>query len=259
MSDFFQRCGRKELDTDDLLVNLEHWFTGSRSKALLESQQSMLDLNEITGDLFGYYLLQLSVASSVKLVGSCRVQKKIYCHPLPNDCDARCDYEQLPFETESLDVVVLHHSHEFIGNPHLLLREVQRVVIPNGRVIIMGFNPWSPMGLYRAIGHFVASSIWKNHLITTGRMKDWLSLLGFDTQQCYFGGHFPSALERSNKSRFRQLLRHWPLGNFYLISAIKQEAGITPLKPKWKQAKAGFSGLAPAKPRASSRSSKDKL
>ncbi len=58
-----------------------------------------------------------------------------------------CDLLELPFESQSVDLIVMPHTLEFTADPHGLLREVERVLIPEGRlVIICGFNSLQPVG-----------------------------------------------------------------------------------------------------------------
>jgi SAM-dependent methyltransferase len=237
---------KKQQPGTQLLPKLERWFDSSQGQTMLACQQKILD--DVLLSQFGYHLLQLSIDSRVELFKVSRVQNKYRCHPFAGSADAFCDFQQLPFATESLDVVVLHHTQEFVSNPHQLLREVQRVMIPHGQLVIIGFNPWSPLGLYSHIGHFMPASVWQNQLISSRRMADWLSLLGFEKDSCQFGHHFPQALEHSRKPLVEQFLKHWPLGNFYLISAIKEEAGITPLRPRWISPRPAFAGLTSIKP-----------
>ena len=128
-----------------LLQALDQWFLSERGSQLQASQQLAID--EYLTDCFGYHLVQLSVNSSAVLHGECRVQQKYRGHPSARQADTLCEFDQLPFANESVDVVILHHTQEYVANPHQLLREVQRVVVPHGRVIIVGFNPWSALGL----------------------------------------------------------------------------------------------------------------
>ena len=256
MIDRFSRW-KKPLDSDELLARAQQWFEGERGRGLLSRQQALL--NEVVSDYFGYHLLQLSIDARLNLFNNCRVQQKYRCHPFGSNLAAQCDFEQLPFASESLDVVVLHHVQEVVDNPHQLLREIQRVIIPSGHVVLMGFNPWSPMGLYSHIGRWVPGSIAHNHLISAQRMSDWLALLGFETEVCQYGYHCPLFMESTNKPMVDEFLRHWPLGNFYLISAIKRVVTPTAVRPKWKAPTPSFAGMAPIKPRVSSHASWDKL
>ena len=63
-----------------------------------------------------------------------------------------CDFDALPFPDHSLDLVVLPHALELSRDPHLTLREVERVLVPEGRVMILGFNPASLWGLRQRFG-----------------------------------------------------------------------------------------------------------
>lgn len=245
MSSFFDFF-KKQVDKTTALPKLEQWFDSQRGKAMLECQQTIVD--EVLSSQFGYYLLQLSVDSRIQLYNNSRVQNKYRCHPLAITADVHCDCQQLPFANESIDVIVLHHCQEFVTNPHQLLREIHRVMVPHGQLVIIGFNPWSLLGLYSQIGRFIATSAWQNQMISSRRMKDWLELLGFNSDSCQFGFHLPQLLEQTKKPAMKTFLRHWPLGSFYLISAIKEEAGMTPLRPAWKYSKSAFSGLSPIKP-----------
>jgi len=239
---------KRQPDTEVLLPLLEQWFEGEAGQLMLRRQQALV--SQAITESFGYHLLQLSVDSRLHLFDESRVQNNYHCHPLASNGNARCEFDRLPFASESLDVVLLHHVQEYVSNPHTLLREVQRVVIPHGRLVIVGFNPWSILGLYGQIARFFPRSIWQNHSISPRRIKDWLSLLGFETQRCHFGYHSPALMERSDKPLLKRLLKQWPLGGFYMISAIKKEAGMMPIKPSWKTAHKPFVGLTPVKPRA---------
>ena len=58
-----------------------------------------------------------------------------------------CDSVALPFPAASLDLVLMPHTLEHSPDPHQTLREVERVLVPEGRVVITGFNPDQPVGL----------------------------------------------------------------------------------------------------------------
>ena len=54
---------------------------------------------------------------------------------------------QLPLASQSLDLVVLPHALESHRDPHQVLREAERVLMPEGQLVISGFNPLSLWGL----------------------------------------------------------------------------------------------------------------
>ncbi len=224
------------------LAWLERWFDSERGQRLLSRERELL--YPALAEAFGYHLLQLSVDARIELYDNCRVQRKFRAHPFDPSLDVLCHGEQLPFASESLDVVILHHVHEFIDDPYQVLREIQRVIIPYGQVMILGFNPWSPLGAYAGFHRWLPESHWQNHLITSRRMKDWLGLLGFETVSVDYGLRLP----RRDRPWMDALARRWPFGDFYQIVAIKQVASINPVKPRWKDSVAAFPGLAPVKP-----------
>ena len=51
--------------------------------------------------------------------------------------------DALPLATDSVDALLLPHTLELHDNPHEVLREVARVLIPEGHVVVLGFNPVS--------------------------------------------------------------------------------------------------------------------
>lgn len=229
---------------------LHEWFETDMGRAILAVEQRLLD--RCLTDCFGYYLLQLSVDSDLDLYGDCRIQRCFKAGPVvpkpaqasaseskaAQECRAgfvRCDFEELPFESDSLDVIVVHHVLEFSANPHAVLRELYRVLVPEGRIILVGFNPWSPFGARMALGHLRSGSVWRNHLLSAPRMNDWLQLLGFETARTDYGFHrlpFHRTAPWPTLSRADTVWsRHWPFGGVYAITAIKQVAKFIPMKP----------------------------
>ena len=224
---------------------MERWFDTERGRRLLSRETELV--GEALTQSFGYHLLQLSVDSRTVLFKHSRVQRKYRCHPFNASADALCRCEQLPFDSESIDVVILHHVQEFAGDPHPLLREVQRVLVPNGQVLILGFNPWSMLGAVSRLSCFLPESPWQNRMITCHRVKDWLGLLGFEILGVDYGMRVPRSVPKRAGTLVNSLWRRWPFGGFYLISAIKQVATFTPARPKWKPSGKGFEVLSPVK------------
>ncbi len=63
-----------------------------------------------------------------------------------------CDLLDLPFEAQSVDLLVMPHTLEFARDPHRLLREAERVLVPEGQLIILGFNSLSLWGARQSLG-----------------------------------------------------------------------------------------------------------
>jgi SAM-dependent methyltransferase len=133
----------------------------------------------------------------------------------------------------------MHHSLDYSPDPHQALREVERVLIPEGRLIIMGFNPWSLFGLMRLFSVGSGKPPWSGFLFPTRRINDWLSLLGFDLVSVEYLFYRPPIQNQTFMQRLlflEQLGRKaWPRGgSVYIIEAVKRSATLTPIKPKWR-------------------------
>lgn len=152
-----------------------------------------------------------------------------------------CHFDALPFPSASVDLIVLPHSLELARDPHQTLREVERVLVPEGRVLIAGFNPASLWGLRQRGGRFVRSlGLARRHvpyLPRTGefigywRLRDWLRLLGFEVEAGRFGCWRPPVSSASWLERWAWVDRigeHWwpVLGAVYFVVAVKRVRGM---------------------------------
>jgi SAM-dependent methyltransferase len=144
---------------------------------------------------------------------------------------------ELPFETGSIDLMLLPHILEFNQHPHQILREVERVMLPEGSLIISGFNPHSLWGMRRMLGP-KSEYPWLGNFISLPRLKDWLALLGFEVVEVQFACYAPpfNSPVLLRRSQFFEPAgdRWWEVGGgVYLIKAIKRVPGMRLIKPKW--------------------------
>jgi SAM-dependent methyltransferase len=163
-----------------------------------------------------------------------------------------CEFVELPFEAQSVDLIVLPHTLEFTPDPHRLLREVERVLMPDGRLVIAGFNSLSLWGMRQSIGRmtrrpFVPGT---HDLIAFTRLKDWIKLLGFEFDRGRFGCYRPPLLTDQWLSRYDFMEsagdRWWPIfGATYMITAVKRVRGVRMIGPTWAKKPALAPGLAP--------------
>ncbi|MGR9106784.1 MAG: methyltransferase domain-containing protein [Gammaproteobacteria bacterium] len=91
---------------------------------------------------------------------------------------ASCD--QIPIESESIDVVIVPHGLEFESDQHSVLREAERVLKPEGQFVLLGFNPWSLQSFYHIRQSRRGIVPWCGHFLSYPRMRDWLALLNFE-------------------------------------------------------------------------------
>jgi hypothetical protein len=83
--------------------------------------------------------------------------------------------------------------------------------------------------------------VWGGNFIALSRVKDWLTVLGFDVLDgeldCY---NIPASSER-NLQRLEGFARAgerwWPFaGGIYYLHAVKRVAGVRLIKPDWARA-----------------------
>lgn len=146
----------------------------------------------------------------------------------------RCDFESLPFPSASLDLIVLPHALELARDPHHTLREVERVLVPEGRVVIVGFNPASLWGVWQRMGRWAATSdlaLPQGEFIAYWRLRDWLRLLNLEVEAGSFGCYRPMLRQQRRWDRLAWMEhagdRWWPvLGAVYFVVAVKRARGM---------------------------------
>ena len=149
------------------------------------------------------------------------------------------EVDDLPIFEHSVDVCLLSHALEFSLDPHHVIREANRVLIPNGYLVITGYNPFSLVGLNKLIPYRRQQQPWKERFFSTMRIKDWLQLMGFEIlmeQSCLHSSLANKMGQSAFTQRWRQLAANYipSLGSIYIIVAKKRVLPLTPIKPKWK-------------------------
>jgi len=230
----------------------QYWYASKLGKRLLKSEKRVLE--QCLPDLFGYYLLQCGCPEiqAEKVPGnwlkSSRVSSQIcldYFYNQEVSCQAQPT--QLPMKSDSLDIVVLPHVLEFSSAPHQILREAERVLIAEGHVVILGFNPWSFWNIFRMFLFWTKQAPWNAQFFTASRVMDWLALLGFDVIQRK-GYFYRPPIHHNNaikKMGFLDKLgqRFWPnLGAGYVLVARKRVETLTPIRPRWRSRRQVLAG-----------------
>lgn len=204
---------------------------------LLAWEQAQVD--ELLADVFGYHAVQLGFPELKALRHNRMPHRWQACAEfewaVPSPCavqpDAWLDSRAWPWQADSLDLVVLPHTLERSTDPHACLREVERVLIPEGQVLITGLNPLSAWGWRHARGtRGTGDASPEPSLIAYRRLRDWLRLLGFEVHVSRFGGWTPALSSERWMRRWRWMdrigERWWPiLGGVYLVLATKRVPG----------------------------------
>ncbi|HET20231.1 MAG TPA: SAM-dependent methyltransferase, partial [Chromatiales bacterium] len=149
--------------------------------------------------------------------------------------DVRGLFEALPLAAESVDLVLMHHVLEYALDPHQVLREADRVLLPEGHLLLMTFNPVGPWGL-RGLIQAGRRAPWYGHRLGRKRLHDWLGLLGYDVQAEAWAGHgCLRHFNRTGASQVEQLgARFLPrLGMTHLLLARKRVSMPAPIRHRW--------------------------
>ncbi len=221
-------------------ARLCEWFARSPGRSLLAVESYAL--RAVWPGLYGQVAVQLGCIGPVDLLESCNATTRLLLDqpgmisaPLPR---VFAEPEDLPFETASVDLVLLPHTLEFADDPHQVLREVSRVLTPEGHVVLLGFNPFSLWGLWRLLSRKREAAPWNGNFLQLARLKDWLKLLDFEFMQGSMHYYRPPLTSESAMDRLRFLDkagdRWWPMaGAVYLLVARKRVAGMTAIRPEW--------------------------
>jgi len=188
---------------------------------------------------FGYHLLKIGALSGAINSEQCAIKHQVTISEYPENSHIISEIDDLPLLEHSVDVCVLSHALEFSVDPHHVVREANRVLIPNGYLVITGFNPFSLAGLNKLVPYRRQNTPWKERFFSTMRVKDWLHLMGYEILSDQRRLH--STLEGSiGQGGFTSYWRNFAnsylprLGSIYIIVAKKRVLPLTPIKPKWK-------------------------
>lgn len=227
------------------------WLSTPRGQYLLAWEQRCVD--QVVVDIFGFNAVQIGMCDYDYLRAN-RMPHRVRCRTVGEPpCSAgrmQLIPEELPFATQSLDLLVLPHALEFATHPHQVLREAERVLVPEGHLLITGFNPFSMWGMRRALAGNLGQMPWMGQYLSLSRLKDWESLLGFETRYAEFGCYAPPVATDVWLHRWSFLdsmgRRWWPIiGAAYLLHAVKRVQGMRLITPRWREKKARKKNMVP--------------
>lgn len=233
-------------DQADPGTGMADWFQSAPGRYVQAWEQAQIDA--MVADVFGYYAWQVGLGG-LDLLRANRIPFKGYVADHAPEPALRgrwqgcvvADAAELPFESQSVDLLVLPHVLESSDAPHQVLREVERVLVPEGRVVITGFNPWSLWGLRGALPGF---DPWLPHppsaQVSVARLKDWFKLLSLEIDRGRFGCYAPPCQTDKWLKRWEFMEkagdRWWAVGGaVYVVSAVKRVAGMRLVGPAWKK------------------------
>lgn len=226
-------CNRKNNELDQAVAD---WFATPPGIRVAEHEREAI--SGMVEDLFGYQLLQLGeLGGDMAYLARCPVQRKTL---VTHRADATSpsiivgEAQRLPVAADSVDAIILVHTLDFSPDPHQVLREAERVLIAEGRVIVLGFNPYSLWGLWRLFGRWRGDIPWCGHFLSYPRLSDWLTLMGFGIERMDVMEFRPPTRSSHMEAIERLGRRVWPmLAGVYVVRAVKRVSRVTPLRQRW--------------------------
>lgn len=220
---------------------LDEWFHGALGTRLHAAETQHLE--HILPNHFGYYAVQLGAPTFAQWLQYSPIKHQLW---VGSPCDypisalqVRSDYHHLPLAANSIDLMVLPHVLEFVTSPQRVLQETTEALIPNGSLIILGFNPTSFWGLWRKWHRKSKDVPWQGDYIGITRLRSWLETYGCtieDYSTFYFRPPVNSDAVSEQllfmESFGRMTMPHY--GGVFCVVARKQESCITPLKTRWR-------------------------
>lgn len=221
---------------------LQSWYRTELGQELARHEAAALA--ETLPNLFGYHLMQLGRLCEADWLQSSRISHCAvmdFQPPLTHENQRRLFGlpDQLPISTDCMDVLVLPHVLEFSQRPHAVLREVERVLIPEGHLVMLVFNPRSLWMFWRGLFGWRRKVPWCARFLSTTRIRDWMELLGFDVIRIQGYFYRPPLKSKSILQRLGSLerlgRRAWPfMGAGNLVVARKRVVTMTPIRPRWR-------------------------
>jgi SAM-dependent methyltransferase len=220
-------------------ASFSEWCTTPLGRHVLEWELQQFD--NAVEDVFGFRAVQFGLPE-LDFLRANRISFR-FSLALEAGAALAADPLQLPLASQSLDLVVLPHTLESHLDAHHVLREAERVLRPEGQVVISGFNSLSLWGLRRKFAGRRAGSPWDARFIGLLRLKEWLQLLGFELNGGRFGCYAPPFAQARWLERFTFMekagARWWPiLGGVYVVRAVKRVHGMRVITPAWRKERA---------------------
>ena len=220
------------------------WLETAVGQALLSQERAQV--RAALQQVFGDHILQIgSWGEPEPFLNSARTRyQAVIDTDHASGVDAVVSHGQLAVTTDCVDAVFLPHTLEFDQAPHAVLREVHRVLRPDGHLVVLGFNPVSWWGLRHQFADrgFPPGVV---RYISRRRITDWLSLLNLSVDRVT-----PIGLAQRHTRGLRGFVRR--LGWFkpaYMVVATKESIPMTHVRPRIRPRAKLVSGLVNPTPR----------
>lgn len=212
------------------------WLSTPLGRCFLRSERRLV--RQALEQRFGVDMVQIGAWGDPRgFLRGARTQRRTLLDWRPGrGQDVTSEPDALALATDAADIILLPHTLELVQSPHSLLREVDRVLRPDGHLLVLGFNGGSLWGLRQllSISGFPAGT---RRVFREGRLRDWLELLSFEIGSTKrYGGYLPISAARLGVTDHNPLVR-WlpPLAGGFLMGAQKRTQPLTPMRQRWRR------------------------
>lgn len=202
------------------------WLESKAGQALLQQECALA--RSVLERVFGDQIVQIGTwGPAGMLLEGARTQASLILAAAEGEGGHALSLpERVAIRTDSVDAVMLPHTLELAEDPYGVLREVFRILRPDGRLIVFGMNPFSWWGAR----HLVSGGGYPDGLvrqISRRRMSDWLQLLNLridSARACYVS---------EPRNRFMRVFQKSQLfANAYMLAATKETIPATVVRPR---------------------------
>ena len=232
--------------TGESRQRLRAWLRTRLGRLLIQRERELVA--DALEDVFGFQLLQIGGwGESGRFFEAARTQRQWVVASSPEvQADVRCKTSELAIASDSVDAILLPHTLEFESDPHAVLREVERVLVSEGQLLVLGFSPVGTWALRHRLSE-VGFPPGLARFISERRLRDWLALLGFEVSTAR-GYLFRMPIAPRGPLESPETIRDsrgiLP-ANAYLLKARKRVYALTPLRLKKRERLAIVGGLEP--------------
>ncbi|WP_137718587.1 class I SAM-dependent methyltransferase [Methylobacillus flagellatus] len=226
----------------------KQWLATPLGTHLKQRELALFD--EAVADVFGFNAVQIGMLE-LDLLRNARMPFRVRADVHAGE--VRLLESQLPFLNNSVDLLLLPHALDFSAEPQQTLRECERILVPEGHLVLTGFNPLSLWGARRLLARRQGYP-WQGNFFSLLRIKDWLALLGLELVSVRMAQHAPPLASPLWRQRFAWMdsagPRCWPMmGGIYCIVAKKRVLGMRVIRPQWQKSKLKAGLVATPSPR----------
>ena len=206
---------------------IKSWLENLEQSGLKDEELTILQ--SMSNNCFGYFSLQLGVSHKFDGLGAFNIDKKLYLASSSPSVENKKDnllYSDplhLPLASNSCDLVVIHHLHELVDDPHQCIREATRIVRNKGTICIVGTraNLWQLI-----LANTKKKTSWQQRVVSSRRLQDWLRLVEFTEQRIVYDNRWFQVITRHlpwANPIFQWLTRQLPISSIYCIKAHKHQ------------------------------------